>query len=298
MVAPVERLIRSLELCLDRGSQINSIAALREATLAEAQPYAPSTVLTIAFGLDTSAVFKLATDRANTDAVDYLAGKHVGPLVLPGQVVQEYWNNRINAIGTYGAIIRNKYLALAEEVGKIDPSYDPFHERFQALLGEFEAAYAFAFEPGTSARIATILETLQSKASVPYVPRARFLSIAAARDTTKTPPGFRDTGNGDFYVWADFLLGLLTAQQDGVQFHKAVLLAADEKDDWSRGGHAHPLLVAEVLALLNVPFETWNMVKLRKYVAFELTPAADRERRLAIQADKPAVAAAQPEGTA
>lgn len=263
-------LIARLERCLDRLGGVNSVAALRSATMGEHWVDEPSADKTIAFGLDTTAVFKLGTDRANTDAVDYLASRHRGPFIVPGQVVQEYWNSRLSAIDTYADNVRNRYEALALEIDKLDLTYAPFHERFKQLISEFAAMYAFAFEPGTLARIASLLETLETKAAVPYVPRARFYEIAESRESTKTPPGFKDTGHGDFYVWADFLFGLITAQDGGQVFHKAVLVTGDEKIDWSRGGQTHPLLVAEVRALANVPFETWNLARLRTYVAGEL----------------------------
>lgn len=268
MVDPsVEARLGSLEECLDRSSTIESMVALIDAAFGERHDVREPLDTVIAFGLDTSALFRLAVDRANTDSIDYLSGLHTGPLILPGQVVQEYWNNRLVAIETYGASIRKKYEALAAEVAELDPLDPSFHERFQALIDEFSTTYAFAFNPSTATRIRAVLEGLKARASVPYVPRSRFLRIADARHRTRTPPGFRDDKHGDFYVWADFLLGLLIARDDGIAFGRVVLVTQDEKDDWSRGGVAHPLLVAEVRALTGASFETWNLARLREYVA-------------------------------
>ncbi len=247
------------------------MAALIDAAFAERPNRPGASDAVIAFGLDTSALFRLAVDRANTDSIDYLSGQHAGPLILPGQVVQEYWNNRLAAIETYGDSIRKKYDALAEEVAGLGPLDPSFHERFRALVEEFSATYAFAFDPATATRIRSVLDVLKARASVPYVPRSRFLQIAEARHRTRTPPGFRDDGHGDFYVWADFLLGLLVARDGGVDFGRVVLVTQDEKIDWSRGGVAHPLLVAEVHALTGARFETWNLTRLREFVAS--TPA-------------------------
>ncbi len=112
---------------------------------------------------------------------------------------------------------------------------------------------------------------------MPYVPRTPFFQIARARNDTMTPPGFKDSGHGDFYLWADFLLGLLMAASNNERFTKAVLLTMDEKPDWSRGGLAHPILVAEVEALVGVPFEAWNLQRFASYVATAVTAPAEPE---------------------
>ena len=273
VVSKTEARVRALERCLDRESPIAAIAALRTAALGEGTPLIDGSTHPVAIGLDTGAVFRLTTDRANTDAVDFLAVRHEGPLILPGQVIQEFWNNRLTAIGTYADAVRGKYRALADEVARIDPAYGDFRTRFEALLAEFAASYALAFEPGVAARIAAVLETLERRATVPYVPRARLYRIAQVRNSTKTPPGFKDAGDSDFFVWADYLLGLLEVRDAGREMRGAVLVTADEKPDWSRAGQAHPLLVAEVGALAQIPFETWNLTRLREHVASELNLA-------------------------
>ena len=58
-----------------------------------------------------------------------------------------------------------------------------------------------------------------------------------------------------FFIWAHFLKGLQAAQADGVKFVRAILVTRDQKVDWSRAGMAHPILAAEMKALLGVSFE-------------------------------------------
>lgn len=91
--------------------------------------------------------------------------------------------------------------------------------------------------------------------------------LATHRKRTKTPPGFKDDGDGDFFIWVDLLTGLQLARASSRQFSRAVLVSGDRKLDWSRNGIAHPILVAEVRALLNVPFEIWPTQKLADAVA-------------------------------
>jgi len=270
--------------CLDRRVTINAVVELRRAAAGERSPD-PHDPKSIAIGLDTNTIFKFGTDRSNTDAVDYLASRHAGPLILPGQVIQEFWNNRLSAIDTQADVLRTRYKTLAEEVLKLEDSFGEYHSRFQLLLDEFRDNFSFAFDSNTASRIGSILTTLQNRSIVAFVPRAMFADLAAIRDQTKTPPGFKDSGHGDFYVWADFLLGLLSARDDGALIDKAVLITGDEKVDWSRGGQAHPILVAEANALLGIPFETWSLSRFREFVSVQLAQVPTGTADIVVEAE-------------
>jgi hypothetical protein len=69
------------------------------------------------------------------------------------------------------------------------------------------------------------------------------------------------------FIWVDLLTGLLEAQSKGEAYGRVALVSLDKKVDWSRAGMAHPILVAEVRALLNVPFEIWTLDKLAEQIA-------------------------------
>ncbi len=212
-----------------------------------------------AFGLDTNIILRMArAESKTTDLRDYLATSHLGPLVLPGQVVQEFWNNTISVIDTVSRSVQRKYDELAKELPKTEVA-DDIHDRFGELLREFERRYGYLYDPKTAKRFAELWSMLEIKAVVSYAPRSRFERLVQIRNSTKTPPGFKDAGDGDFFVWADFLLGLLEARTGGDEFDSVVLITEDTKPDWSSGGVAHPILVAEVDALLGVPFETWTL---------------------------------------
>ena len=86
------------------------------------------------------------------------------------------------------------------------------------------------------------------------------------RKRTRTPPGFKDDGDGDFFIWADFLTGLQLAQAKGSKFVRAILVTRDQKVDWSRAGIAHPILVAEMKALLGISFEIWSDERLNSEI--------------------------------
>jgi hypothetical protein len=262
-----EEELRALELMLDRGTAIESLSALaRSASSANHQPAAHAwPPEPVALGLDANVVLKLA-DKTNTDVVDYLGAGHLGPLVLPGQVIQEFWNNRFGGHESAADAIRNRHKGLAEEVKKLDPEFVDFHDRFEALLDQFESEHAFAFDTAWAGRVSAVIEVLQKKAIVSYVPRSRFYAIAEVRDRTRTPPGFRDPGkHGDFFVWADFLHGLQLLAARGQAYSAAVFVTEDGKLDWSQRGRPHPLLVAEAEGLLKVPFDLWDLGRLSQY---------------------------------
>jgi hypothetical protein len=178
---------------------------------------------------------------------------------------QEFWNNAIGAIETLSGSLQRKYESLSDEVRKVQVNFPTLYQPLQTLLDEFSATYGVIYEPGTATRITTLLNAVQSVAMVPYVPRTRFYSIALVRDQTRTPPGFKDTRHGDFYVWADFLCGLADAQTRA-PFSRCVMVTEDAKVDWSRGGRAHPILTAEVDAMIQVPFAVWSVTQLAAYV--------------------------------
>ena len=53
-------------------------------------------------------------ESKTTDLRDYLETSHAGPLVLPGQVVQEFWNNTVAVIDTVSRSVKKKYDELAK----------------------------------------------------------------------------------------------------------------------------------------------------------------------------------------
>jgi hypothetical protein len=250
---------------LERERSLDSIAALTRAAFGGDVGPHNADQERVAVGLDTNAVLRLA-DKSRTDVVDFLGSLGDAPLILPGQVVQEFWNNTLAVIETHGESVRKKYLALTDDVKRLGVEFGDFSDRFLTVLAEFAEEYAFALDPQTGSRLKTVLDTLEKRATTPYVPRARFYALAEARDKTRTPPGFKDVGqHGDFYVWADFLLGLAVAHRRNQPFDLAVLVTEDAKGDWSRGGRAHPILVAEVQSLVGVPFEIWDLATLTQF---------------------------------
>ena len=111
------------------------------------------------------------------------------------------------------------------------------------------------------------IETLSAKAKVPYTPRLPFAELAKIRKATKTPPGFKDTGDGDFFVWLDLLFGLMQAIEDGAVFSHVILVTNDTKVDWSKNNATpHPILSAEIGAAVGSTFEVMKVEALERAV--------------------------------
>ena len=249
---------------LDRQEPVDALKAL-----VDALHYSPQQTLleTTAIALDANVFIRLGSHKNSADIADYIITKHQAPLVLPGQVIQEFWNNQLRAVETLSEKAKKSFDQFGAEVTEIDAEFGDFAEEFRELLGRFNGNFGYVFDKQLVKRTHSVLETIRGKAYVPFVSRTAFSEIALHRKRTKTPPGFKDEGDGDFYVWADMLCGLYKAKSEGREFSKVVFISLEKKSDWMREGVAHPILVSEVQALLGVPFEIWNLDKLAAAVA-------------------------------
>jgi len=252
----IEENLARLEAVLDRQIQLDSLDELISAiNKTEIHP----DIQQIAIGIDSSVFLKLANHKQSADIIDYLDTKHTGPLILPGQAIQEFWNNQLAGVDTVSTTLKRKFSELKSEADKIDTNFGDYAEKMTNLLDEFNDEYGYVYDASTKRSTLTLLNFLKRKAYVYYVPRMRFDAMALNRKKTKTPPGFKDGGDGDFFIWADFLYSLLVAKNNNYQFNHVVLLTNDTKKDWSREKIAHPILKAEVKELFGVPFDVWTL---------------------------------------
>lgn len=220
----------------------------------------------IAFGFDTNAIFKLGLGKHGPDAIDYLRTQHTGPILVPGQAVQEVWNNLLAAVQPKGKSLLQSFRDFKNKAAAIDLPHGESERAFEDALVAMSEEYEEWLDPKSQEVLGDTLEVL-GKGNCCYVPRAEFLDLARARHETKTPPGFRDTAqnHGDFFVWADFLYGLAQSDLSGVK--AIVLVTNDEKPDWSRAGVAHPVLTAEARAIGGAPFSLWTTKQFFNFVS-------------------------------
>jgi len=241
---------------MNRSVELDALGALAHAMGSETESIElPDTV--IAF--DANVFLRLSGHPRSEDIVDFLGTGHENALILPGQVVQEFWNNQYLAVDSLAESIKKKHTALKAELEKIDSGFGEYADRFDALMTEFQTSYGYVFDENTVRRTSIFVSLLQEKAMVPYVPREIFRLLADVRRRTKTPPGFKDEGDGDFFVWADLLMGLSRLQDDGKTFKHVALVTKDRKMDWCRNGRPHPILAAELKALTGASFVIWDL---------------------------------------
>jgi hypothetical protein len=209
--------------------------------------------------LDANVFLRIPSHKKSADIMDYLTGVHEKPVVVPGQVIQEFWNNQLSAIDTVYKAVSKKYTEISKEVDKYKSAGVAGVDAVGEALETFKIGNEHVFEPELMSKTSSFLERLVDKAVVPFAPRERFANISLSRKRAKTPPGFRDEGDGDFLVWVDLLWGLYEAKAGGASFDNVILLSHDAKIDWSRGKVAHPVLTAELKAVLAAHFEIWTL---------------------------------------
>jgi hypothetical protein len=209
-----------------------------------------------ALGFDTNALFSLMRLQS-ADAIDYLGTRHKGPLVLPGQVLNEIWSQpevlpeAADGVAKHVAGLKKQVESLADALAG-----DPLNEMLTAL-GEL-SWIEFDSVGQAQERLRVVLDIVRRRGLTPYVPRARFRAIGEARFSAKIPPGYADKNKGrnylgDFFVWAEFLVGLAAACYSDVQH--VIFVTNEKKEDWRTRPRAkpHPILVGEVRALLGLP---------------------------------------------
>lgn len=241
---------------LGRNLEIDALSALIEAV--KAGP-SEAKIEQSAIIIDSSVILRISGHRKSSDIIDYLRAMHKKPVILPGQVVQEFWNNQLNVAGTVYKSISGKIGELDKEIERIMDYGVASASKIRDAIEEFKHDNEHIFDPELVKKTVSLLETLKACARVSFAPRKELHELAIQRKRAKTPPGFKDDGDGDFLVWADALWGLMQAQCEGSHFDSVILLTNDKKIDWCRGGTAHPILYAEIRAILGVHFEIWTL---------------------------------------
>lgn len=215
---------------------------------------------------DANVFLNLGKGRKASEVIDYFAERHKGPLIVPHQVLLEFWNNHLTSVETVIGKLSRQFGELNKIVEEIDPEYASLREGSSRLAKEFEGEWGHVFSEATQTDLIALLEMLATTAFSSQVDRASFTDLAKARKRTKTPPGFKDEGDGDFYLWVELLNGLLLAQEAGRKFDRVLLVTDDVKKDWSTNGSPNPMLVAEIASLCQVPFQVMRLADLKRAV--------------------------------
>lgn len=226
-----------------------------------------------AIGFDTNALFKMASNSKAESIIDGLGAADF-PLIVPGQVLQEFWNNKVEGLPKLSA---NLVKALSQIRTELDLLSDSFGleaklVELEGALSGFTKSHDGLVSSSLTITLKSLFEMLSERARVSYVPRDRFAPLGAVRHSTKTPPGFKDPSQwtGDFFVWADFLLGLsqsgLNAASSDSEKKVVVFVTEDRKKDWEVRGYVHPILEGEVTAVTGSPVQLWTVAQLAKFL--------------------------------
>lgn len=225
-----------------------------------------------AIGFDTNALKKLRRLQPATRAetLTYLQSKSV-PIILPGQAVQEFWNNH----GLFAKDVQNlegetrRLAARYEKLGSGDGKVAL--ERLVAVALEIADEVADSQNPRLLEESLELWELLMSEARIAQVPRSKYLELGKARLASGIAPGFADekkraNGLGDFYVWADFLFGLLELRlsEASAVDTTIVFVTDDGKEDWLSSGVPHPTLLGETYHLTGRTLQVLSTDKLIK----------------------------------
>jgi hypothetical protein len=246
----------ALAIVLDVLSRTISIDTLRALSGAVQFSLSPAPLDNTVIAFDANVILRLASHRRSDDIVDYLRTSFPGRIILPGQVVQEFWNNQFLAVLTKSSEIKAKFEELKNLMQGIDLRFESFSERFDNVLNDFNDDFGYLFDDQTVRKTKLLIELLQERSLVPFVPRTVLAETALIRKQTKTPPGFKDDLFGDFFVWSDLLLGLARLKNQMPKLERVVLVTLEKKIDWSRNGVPHPILSSEVDAVCGAMFET------------------------------------------
>lgn len=226
----------------------------------------PPTAEAVLFGFDTNAIFEVGR-RGNrgATAVDEISRRKGKGLVLPGQVVQELWNNHFSASGPKLKPLKRKYTEVIDELNSAGfLSSDEFDGAARTVERTIDKLDDWV-DPESLRIFSETLKALVGIGCATYVPRFEFSELANVRHATKTPPGFDDKGvnHGDFFVWADFLLGV--ARSDLNHVDSIVFVTQEKKRDWRVNGRTHPILTAEATAVSERPFALWDVDEFVEY---------------------------------
>lgn len=243
------------------GQELDVLAAVISAVRGRSTGLKFSPQMAVCF--DSNVFINMGKGAKGAELIDYFAQQHTAPLILPSQVLIELWNNQLTGVEAYVGKLSRQFEELNKTIAEIEPHYSTLKNGASALIGEFQSDYGHIIEQKNLTDLVGLLEMLSKKARYSQVSREMLLECAQQRKRTKTPPGFRDDGDGDFYVWAEFLSGLMTAQSEGLEFESALLVTDDVKKDWSTNGTPNPILAAEMQALVGVPFHVMKPADLK-----------------------------------
>lgn len=199
--------------------------------------------------IDSNVLLSVASNSDYEFILDYFNSIHEGPIVVSGQSIQEFWNNHKNTMVSKNVDrIKNHIVALKKDIERISIIYssDETLTSIENLIEDFQQSKGYIYDSNIRQKSIDFIETLKDKLYVRSVNRSKFYKIYTERKSSKTPPGFKDNGSGDFFVWCDFLFSVKEIKNSGYSFSNVIIITDDVKVDWSVNGVLHPILSNEM----------------------------------------------------
>ncbi len=204
-------------------------------------------------GVDTNIMKRFRRDVSLSERFVLLLAQEKVSIVLPRQCVVEYWNNYKTFANEDWGTYRNDLAKLSKkvQVEGVGGRARELIEQISGLVDELAAELEESKAPDYLLKSRLLVRSLvDSGASVPMVSRPRFADLARIRSQIKSPPGFADeklkaASHGDFFVWCDFMLGVLCHDGASLSGKEVAWVTEDGKEDWKTGGEGHPALFDE-----------------------------------------------------
>ncbi|MEJ5943847.1 PIN-like domain-containing protein [Pseudokineococcus basanitobsidens] len=205
-------------------------------------------------GFDTSALKALRREPLKWNLLLANLASQSIPVIAPGQAVQEYWNNHQAFTAEDANKLQGQLVGLQKSLADVGATSTSEHvetisNALAGLRGDVQGVRdAQAFLQRSIDAMNELLRT----AHVTFVPRLEYTPIGQARLASKVAPGYHDAKDkayalGDFFVWADFLLGAMRYGPKLVDSsgQYGLLVTDDQKSDWRTGRLGQPSLTAE-----------------------------------------------------
>lgn len=243
---------------LGRSNSVNPMRAFDSILVQGQRPI--SDISNTAIGFDANSILRLATHKKMDDILDIIQVKNI-LCVVPEQALQEFWNNELAVADSVNRKIKIKLDELKKYLSESGVYETDEIKNIEIELNKLEANHGYLMDPKYREKTKNVFEFLSSQATVVTTPREKLVEIANLRKKSKTPPGFKDDGYGDFFCWVDLIFALMINKKK-YSFESVLWVTSDKKMDWSRESIPHPILIAEMKTLVGANLYTCDLDKL------------------------------------
>ncbi|MGJ3232983.1 MAG: PIN-like domain-containing protein [Oceanicaulis sp.] len=133
------RAAEAVKAVMERRVEVPVLGAFLE-SLDEQSQVSPVEEALICF--DTNVLLDWA-GSGSTNVTDYLSSVHKYPIVIPGQVLQEFWNNQFSAIQSTPREVKKKFDDFAQAIENIDGSLEWGREGVERALSHLSERYPY-----------------------------------------------------------------------------------------------------------------------------------------------------------